>query len=46
MSSWNVFPPPPPPIVLPPSDSQTALVEAIYLAAKSGRDLLLEPGVH
>jgi hypothetical protein len=44
--SVNIFPPPPPPIVLPPSDDKTALVDAINVAAKSGRDLLLEPGVH
>jgi hypothetical protein len=46
MSALNIFPPPPPPIVLPPSNDKTALVDAINLAAKSGRDLLLEPGVH
>jgi hypothetical protein len=46
MSSLNIFPPPPSPIILPPSDSQTALVDAIHLATRSGRDLLLEPGVH
>jgi hypothetical protein len=46
MSSLNIFPPPPTPIILPPSDDKTALANAIHQAAGSGRDLLLEPGVH
>jgi hypothetical protein len=34
------------PILLPPSNSETALVDAIELATTTGRPLLLEPGRH